>query len=448
MTVLEEILIAREERESLRRKISANGYAVISLNLNVPGYPKTGPVYKQFFDVCIRQLKNWLSANRLSIDLLNEVTLSHAAGDFYIVQIKSIGDGLLRLKEITEQFEQNHPLGRFIDVDVTDQNGIFCSSGKLKSCFFCQSFPAIDCARKQRHATEQLLAFQQDNIIFYLRELRIDRISHTVSSLAVRSLLYELTLTPKPGLVDREGNGVHTDMDLKLFIDSTSVISSWFAGLVKAGAGCSADGLPKALPIIRSIGLMMENDMFLQTHGINTQKGIIFLMGISLFCAGYVLKESEQFDPDFFANSIKIVCNKLVEDELSKPGDQLSHGELCYRKYKVGGVREEAELGFPSVFGHALPVLEAEKNTGSEALYKTLISLMGVVNDTNVLHRSDKATLERLQIMSRKVAADFTMEAYRDIIGFCRQKGISPGGSDDLLSITIFIFLLKNELLQ
>lgn len=447
MTVLEEILIAREERESLRRKISANGYAAISLNLNIPGFPKTDPVYKQFFDVCILQLRNWLNANRVSIDLLNEITLSHAAGDFYIVPLKSIGDEVLRLKEITEQFEQNHPLGRFIDVDVTDQNGIFCSSGKLKYCFFCQSFPAIDCAHKQRHAISQLYEFQQDKIIAYLHDERIDRISLTISSLALRSLLYELALTPKPGLVDMEGNGVHTDMDFKLFVDSTSVISSRFIGLVKAGAGCSAENLPNALPIIRSIGLLMEKDMFLQTNGINTQKGIIFLMGISLFCTGYVLKKSERFNADFFVDTIKTVCKKLVQDELTNSNDQSSHGELCYRKYRVGGVRQEAELGFSSVFGHALPVLEAEKNTGSEALYKTLVTLMGVVNDTNVLHRSDKATLDQLQIMSRNVAADFSMEAYRGIIDFCRKNGISPGGSADLLSITIFIFLLKNELL-
>jgi triphosphoribosyl-dephospho-CoA synthetase len=98
------------------------------------------------------------------------------------------------------------------------------------------------------------------------------------------------------------------------------------------------------------------------------------------------------------------------------------------------------------VFLHALPLIEKEQNTDNEVLFRTLLTLMSVVNDTNVLYRSDLQTLSLLQNLSRQVADNFTMKAYAEIISFCRENNISPGGSADLLSITIFIYLLKNEL--
>lgn len=445
MTDLQEILSAREERELLRQKANALGHAAVSMNLNIPGIPKTGLCYTRFFKLCNDQLKTWLLANRVFIDQEKEVIIHHAAGDFYIVPLKSAGFLPEKLKQITEQFEMNHALGRFIDVDVADENGIIFSSGKAKLCFYCNAYPAIDCIRTHRHPIAALRAFQQEKIQAYLREERLVGLSHKVSSIAIRSILYELALTPKPGLVDMSGNGVHADMDFRMFVDSTAVISTCFADLFRRGEESSAEDIRTALPVIRNIGLVMEKDMFSQTKGINTQKGIIFLMGISLFCAGFVLKESNTFNPDQFVATLKILCSKLADTEFVNPEDSLTHGEICFQKYQTGGIRYEVENGFPTIFLHALPRLEDENNTGSEALMKTLLSVMAVLNDTNVLYRSDPKILEALQQLSKRVLADFSMRTYAEVIDFCMQHKISPGGSADLLSITIFVYLLKND---
>lgn len=445
MNALQEILSAREERGLLRQKANAHGKAAVSMNLNIPGITKTDVCFTRFFELCKDQLKNWLLANRVLIDHAKEVILHHAAGDFYIVPLKSNGIPIVRLKQIAEQFEMNHALGRFIDVDVTDENGIIFSSGKAKLCFFCNAYPAIDCMHAYRHPIAALRAFQQEKILAYLREERLVRLSHKVSSIAIRSILYELALTPKPGLVDMSGNGIHTDMDFRMFVDSTAVISVGFADLFRRGGESSEEDIRTALPVIRNIGLMMEKDMFLQTKGINTQKGIIFLMGISLFCAGYVLKAHDTFNPDLFVVTVKTLCSKLTANELVNPEDSLTHGEFCFQKYQTGGIRFEVENGFPTIFMHSLPMLENENNTGRDALIKTLLSVMAVLNDTNILYRSDPKILEALQQMSKRVLADFSMKTYAEVIDFCMQHKISPGGSADLLSMTIFIYLLKND---
>jgi holo-ACP synthase / triphosphoribosyl-dephospho-CoA synthase len=443
---LKEILSAREERSLLRKQANAEGKAAVSLNLNIPGIPKTDVFYTSFFDLCKDQLKNWLLANRIFIDEAKEITVNHAAGDFYIVPLQSAAVNIARLKQITEQFEQNHAFGRFIDVDVVDENGQLFSSGKSKLCFYCHSHSAFDCTRSKRHSVEELRNFQKKEILAFLKEERLKFLSGKICSMAIRSILYELSLSPKPGLVDKNGSGIHTDMDFKSFIDSTATISTYFAELFEKGAECNLQDLNTALPQIRNTGLRMEKEMFRQTNGTNTQKGIIFLMGISLFSTGYLLKKSNKFDQEEFVLTIKTLCNNLVENEFGNKTFPPTHGELCFKKYHTGGIRYEAENGFPTIFEHSLPVLENENKTSDISLYKTLLSIMAVLTDTNILYRSDLQTLEQLQKMSKKALADYSMEAYLEIIDFCKLRKISPGGSADLLSITLFIFLMKTEL--
>ncbi len=50
----------------------------------------------------------------------------------------------------------------------------------------------------------------------------------SISQLALKALLYEVSLSPKPGLVDRFDNGAHDDMSFMTFIDSMIALSPFF----------------------------------------------------------------------------------------------------------------------------------------------------------------------------------------------------------------------------
>jgi triphosphoribosyl-dephospho-CoA synthetase len=119
---------------------------------------------------------------------------------------------------------------------------------------------------------------------------------------------------------------------------------------------------------------------------------------------------------------------------------------LCYQKYRVGGIRHEAEEGFPTVFQHGLPVLEREKSTGKDSLSMALLAIMAELNDTNVLYRAGDGVLNQLKTLCSEAAKTFTEEKYQQIIDFCLHHRISPGGSADLLAITVFIYLMQTEL--
>jgi len=440
---LKSILAARDERVNLKMQLSRKGWPGLSLTLNVPGFPKSNQLLKTFFAYCLRDFRYKLKAYQIDIIDNEAIEMGDAAGDFFLVPFIP---GVLRLQEIKhicEDFEQNHPLGRFIDADLNDQAGNTVSSGKSKLCFFCLERPAIECRRENAHEADELRAFMFPKIAGYNQQQLETSIVKKLSSLAQQAILYEVSLTPKPGLVDKLSNGSHTDMTYQTFIDSTAAISPWFGELIREGLAFRDKDLRKALPLIRNIGLRMEASMCEATCNINTQKGIIFLMGLSLFACGKLLSQSHRFNTDEFRRLIGTICQGLVKRELAdSTGSLKSHGEKIFLKYGFGGARGEAENGFETVFRHGLAQLNSVDQLNEEALTKSFLAIASINNDTNILYRRGPQVLTTFQNLCKSALDNYNESNYAEVIDFCKNENISPGGSADLLAVTIFVRLV------
>jgi len=450
--IRDKILNAREKRAALRKQCSQRGNASLSLTLNIPGYPKNSPLLSAFFDAVLADLRTHLRAHRIEIDTARELKQVDEAGNFYLVPL-SDGRPLYELKALCEVFEESHPLGRILDVDIADERIQPVSSQKLKSCLLCEK-SALVCMREGTHTSEELRERLFSRIERYLADGNKRRTCRRLAELALKAILYEITVSPKPGLVDRFEPGSHRDMYYFTFLDSTAAIAACFEELAATGWSFAGGDLRGALPLLRAVGLDMEEAMFAATRGVNTQKGLIFLMALALFSAARVIARDGAFRAVSCREAIAAICRGLVRDELASASkDAATHGAAIFRRYggEYGGVRKEAEQGLPSVFEHGLPELEAAlADAGdapaaprlNEALTRTLLRLMAVVDDTNILHRRDPATLKTVQELSRNVLAARTREEaaerYADLIETCRREYVSPGGSADLLAVTLF----------
>jgi len=432
-------LEARDQRALLKKQIALDGLPSLSLSLNVPGFPKSNPTVKAFFGYCLRDLKYALKANQINLIEKDSIERCDAAGDFYLVPCSPGRLTLKEIKQVCESFEQRHPLGRFIDADLNDEEGVSFSSGKSKLCFFCLERPAIECRRENAHEPEELRSFMFPKMDYYCNQQKEASVIKKLSSLAQQAILFEISLSPKPGLVDKFSNGSHADMNYQTFIDSTAAISPWFAELVREGYSFSDSNLTKALPLIRNIGLRMESAMYNATQNINTQKGIIFLMGLSLFACGKLFSQSDQFAIEEFRNIIRGVCKDLVTKELTDTKSVKSHGEDIFHQYGFGGARGEAESGFATVLDVGLPQLSGVAELNDEDAMKCFLSIAANNNDTNILYRSNSDVLENFKKLCKKAVADFNDQSYSAVIGFCKKENISPGGSADLLAVTIFV---------
>lgn len=322
---------------------------------------------------------------------------------------------------------------------------------------------------------------------------------YIIAHLATQALQAELDTTPKPGLVDKDNNGAHRDMDHALMQLSINTLHPYFVRLALLGF---ADTLPSHTSI-RDTGIEAEKAMLAATNGVNTHKGALFSMGLAVVAAAYEEKKTaankeEREDSQVPLKSLALLepLESLVPLESLAPLENLSpleslasplsslqltikalaasfpdtsgtHGskakQLSNGTTTIKGALDNAREGYEKLFAEWLPFYnERRKSHDAHALHKTLLRIMCDLDDTNVIYRTNVATAEEVKQEARALLASFE-EAYaaqdkekcasaieekcasaellalKDMDRRYTARNISPGGAADMLSLTVFI---------
>lgn len=273
-----------------------------------------------------------------------------------------------------------------------------------------------------------------------------------VGQYLTQAILLEVSTHPKPGLVTRLSNGAHKDMSIFTFMMSSAVLSKAFNDLQDIGQAHRGT-LAELFCKLRSYGVGAEAELLRVTKGVNTQRGILFAGGIVSAVSGYAMNMG--LSRDALLPLIKEMAAGLVARELKNLDHAaMTAGEKLYYKYGITGIRGEVENGFPSVVNYGLPALADAFNKGAtinDALVHALIALMTVVEDSNVIWRTDYDTLLEVQRIAKNIlslGSVFTEKgrmAIAETERYFLQRRISPGGSADLLSVTITLYLLEHK---
>lgn len=273
-----------------------------------------------------------------------------------------------------------------------------------------------------------------------------------VGQYLTQAILLEVSTHPKPGLVTRLSDGAHKDMSIFTFMMSSAVLSKAFNDLQDIGQAHRGT-LAELFCKLRSYGVGAEAELLRVTKGVNTQRGILFAGGIVSAVSGYAMNMG--LSRDALLPMIKEMAAGLVARELKNLDHAaMTAGEKLYYKYGITGIRGEVENGFPSVVNYGLPALEDAFDKGAtinDALVHALISLMTVVEDSNVIWRTDYDTLLEVQRIAKNIlslGSVFTEKgrmAIAETERYFLQRRISPGGSADLLSVTITLYLLEHK---
>jgi triphosphoribosyl-dephospho-CoA synthase CitG len=272
-----------------------------------------------------------------------------------------------------------------------------------------------------------------------------------ISELAVKSMLYEVSSFPSPGLVSPFGPGVHRDMDYFTFLKSISVMFTPLAQSAQTGMDEEYSGI--IMPRLRKIGINAEKRMYQATGGINTQKGQIFIHCILAAAAGQILRKNNPIEVPELFREVAAICEGLVEHDYENlhKKEKLTRGETLYLNYGITGIRGEAESGLPSVRKCGLPTLyEAKRAELSEndCAVHTLIAIMSCCDDTNIAGKFSPDTLASVKKRAGRVmdAGGMLSKEGRSLVNeldreFC-EEGLSPGGAADLLAATFFVYFL------
>lgn len=259
---------------------------------------------------------------------------------------------------------------------------------------------------------------------------------------ALRALLYEVVTWPKPGLVDPISQGPHPDMNIYLFIDSSVSLTNYFKKAEQIGKQFSEVDLTVMFKELRQAGIKAEKTMFTATHGVNTHKGAIFSLGLFVCAVSYCQKHGLA---DEFA-VVKQMTNGLVAHDLGKKSN--TAGERQFLRYGLGGVRAEAEAGYPIVRNVVLPFLAKSSGDLQTRLLDTLMKIASVNEDSNLIKRAgNPQVITWLHEQANKylqLGGFATKEGkhfLQHLNEICLNRNYSLGGCADLLIVTIFLGL-------
>ena len=257
-------------------------------------------------------------------------------------------------------------------------------------------------------------------------------IPYLVADLAERALRLELDTTPKPGLVDRQDNGAHKDMDYALMSKSISALRPYLTRLAVE----SAKDIDPAK--IKEIGIEAEKAMLKATGGVNTHKGALFCIGLSVAAASNLASATGSVQ----AYSFKELVSRAASEIPSARG---THGAEAKRSFKAVGALENARAAYPELFADWLPYYRSLEGDPFRC-HKTLLHIMTTLDDTNILHRRGAEGLAHAEAEAARLLEDFSESGLSSLNKDFIRENISPGGSADMLSLTIFIESIINNI--
>ena len=274
-------------------------------------------------------------------------------------------------------------------------------------------------------------------------------IPYIIGHLASMALQAELDTTPKPGLVDRNDNGAHRDMDHALMQRSIQALHPYFVRLAQLGF---TDKQPCHDEIV-NIGIEAEREMFKVTGGVNTHKGALFSIGLAAVALGGEafcrITQAEGCGTmaynDVNSKQIKSLSNSIASLARLFPDTNGTHGSKAKANNILKGALDNAREGYTQLFKAWLPFyIDRIAEGDNYALHKTLLRIMCDLDDTNIVYRTSMETMQEVKTEARQM-----LDTSRNIVNFEAalqamntdyiHRNISPGGSADMLSLVVFL---------
>ncbi|WP_395319592.1 triphosphoribosyl-dephospho-CoA synthase CitG [Fructilactobacillus frigidiflavus] len=273
--------------------------------------------------------------------------------------------------------------------------------------------------------------------------------AETAANLAVEAMLDEVVTWPKPGLVDPVSNAGHADMNVYTFINSSVTMLPYFQKSWELGYQFQGTALPDLFQQLRPLGMTAENTMFTATNGVNTHKGIVFILGIMVSALGYATQKQLTTVADLISVEKQMTQGLVKNDLENAPTGPLTAGQQQFQKLGLTGIRGETEAGFPLVIDYGLPIYESAQLPQNERNLIALLVIIAHNYDSNLIKRAhNPALVTEVQQDAQQIVTNYQATQQLDqhllenLCQKCAEHNLSLGGSADLLILTIFLHKL------
>lgn len=399
---INKILEAKDKRSEYINALALKNKYVVSVRANYPSANKLNA----FSDYVVEFFAD-------KINLKRKKKTKYADGLTYIF-VSQTNPKLELIK-----LEEEHTIGRLVDIDVYTKDGSISRKEfglKPRKCFICDD-DAKNCSRSKKHNYEELINHFDSQTLKFIKK--------NLESMIYDSLMDELNLEHKFGLVTPSTNGIHNDMDYKLMKSSAKTIAKGLSGAVDVCLNSKS---------ITDWGIEIEQKMLKKTGGINTHKGAIFALGLTSLCyINNILLKNYNISA---YKSSKIYIDKLLDSKESVTKDLKTKGEMVVKKYKVHGAKDVARNGY-SIFDCLL-----EEDSDHIALLKIITQ----IDDTTSINRAGLKKYRVFQSKCKSLLDNWDKDKLIELDNWACQNRISPGGAADLLAVWNFIKRTKLNL--
>lgn len=413
MNILDKILSGREKRSKLIEEYLNSYETIVSIKANMPGLEKNNYL-------------SYLLINAFSFIVKSFPSVAYDYhqnddGPFVLILLNGLDSKSIKKQMIS--IEEHHELGRFIDLDVYDRYGTVTIREQKRKCIICDNQASI-CIRNQNHTNEEIIEIIDKKVkMFY---------ENSISQILNQSIMEELELHPKFGLVTPYTSGSHPDMNYELMIKAKEAIMPYLIEMFfETFRNLNEIDLLRNL---QSIGKSAETAMFKATEGVNAYKGLIFNLGLIISSIGYKLSRYEK--RTIFDISQSFAKQLFLNYDYSSE----SYGDKAFLEHSLKGIRGEALSGYSTV----KIALRKLFDLSTHSKIQTLIFLIINSEDTSLYQRS--GSFEKY-LCIKKMFAELDLNNDREVLrinDYCIANSLSFGGSADLLVVTVLIKIFND----
>ncbi len=431
MDIRLKILDDREKRLNIiAKKIKNTDNLLLTIKANICGNNKN----IREANIVIEYFKNKVLKHFESISIEK---IESFDGNFYLLELDE--QEYLKVKKHLIEIESCE-LGRYVDLDLFKDGEKSISRRDLdipaRRCLVCGKDYNL-CLREKSHSVEEVLEITKESIKKSFVDILI--------SMTTQSLVEEVTAHPKFGLVTKLSSGKHKDMNYETFIDSIDVLQPFFVEYALEGYNFDEESFAK----LREIGNRAEVCLLEKTQGVNTYKGIIFLLGILLPSIVDCVYNNKSFED--IQKNIKFLCRDILNDFNNIDQKSiLTYGERIYLDYGITGIRGVAESGIEIAFDLEKKIELCDNR--NDLVIDILLHTMTELDDTVILHKGSIEILNYLKRKSKEIielggyATDLGNDCVEKLTQECIMYNVSPGGSADIVTIVLILLKVRDEI--
>ena len=249
----------------------------------------------------------------------------------------------------------------------------------------------------------------------------------TMAALAAEAMQKQLDVTPKPGLVDKNGTGAHVDLDYATMQKVIAMLVPHWETFAETGLFLAEKSDAEVSAVMEKVGEAVIDEIFAVTDGVNVYKGTVFCLGLFITAYYRLYRKGAPLTPETISDQIARLAAPIRRRKDT-------HGDWVKESYQVGGALAEAQAGYRRWL-NALPLLREAVAKGEEARF--FLYVVAHLEDSCLYYRAGAELAGNAATIAAYLYEHYNEEDVLAACAYFERCHLSTGGAGDILTLML-----------